>query len=119
MELLHSEMDEYQVVCPNCKASWEASRCYVLCPERLYTCEICKVQFEVTEAMFRQTSIGEPIVGIPLKPLKANRSAARLDDDRHPLIADAERRAETAKTQGKTSKEVNPLLADAERRAAG
>ena len=92
MELLHSQIDEFQVVCPACQATSQAGRNYQLIQDgRLYRCTVCSKLFEVSKAMFMAAQHMNKVTGIPINQQTETQSA--YSSDRHPLIAECERRA--------------------------
>ena len=68
MEVLDSQIHKFRVICPDCGSSWQADRHYQLDADgRIYSCRVCKGQFQVTKAMFAQGRQGGQIVGVSLK----------------------------------------------------
>lgn len=92
MELLHSKIDKFRVICPDCGSSWQADRhCQLDADGRLYSCRVCEGRFQVSKAMFTQARQARKVVGIALK--SETKAGPAYSDDQNPLIADARRRA--------------------------
>ena len=92
MELSHTQVNKFRIICPDCGSSWQADRhCQLDADGRIYFCKVCEGQFQVSKAMFAQAQQARKVTGVSLKP--KTKIGRAYGDDQNPLIADARRRA--------------------------